>query len=213
MLRGLQIRIRGEELSRRIAERIEIQEAQVAALDERIRRRDGDLPFDVRVEDGLSTLAELRAERELHADRVCELSMLRDSLIADAVYVLSRADLQLAGLIASPMADAPGDRHFPDAASPLPPIVDGLKVTVDGADLQDLLDKRIETHRQRAEWWKREQARAPETQTERDPVLPDDRCENEAERHEWRVQVLQFIRDRLDPAEAYRLGEVDLIRE
>ena len=56
MVRGLQFRIRGEELRRRIAERIEAQEAQVTALDERIRRRDGDLPFDVRVEDGLSTI-------------------------------------------------------------------------------------------------------------------------------------------------------------
>ena len=30
-------------------------------------------------------------------------------------------------------------------------------------------------------------------------------------RHEWRAEVLRFIRDRLDPAEAYRLGEVDLM--
>ena len=35
-------------------------------------------------------------------------------------------------------------------------------------------------------------------------------CENEAERHEWRAAVLEFIRDRIEPAEVYRLGEADL---
>src|SRR4051812_25763925 len=178
MVRGLQIRIRGEELRRRIAERIEAQEGQVTALDERIRRRDGDLPFDVRVEDGLSTLAELKAEREQHGDRIRELSLVCDSVIGDELYVLSRADLQLAGLIASAAGEPPGDFHRQHGSSPQHPIVEGLTVTVDGADLQDLLDKRIRTHRQRAEWWKREQARTPEAHTQDDPALPEHLCEN-----------------------------------
>jgi hypothetical protein len=101
MVRGLHIRIRGEELCRRITERLDVEETQVAALDARIKRRDGDQPFDIRVEDGLSTLAELKAEREQHSDRVRQLSLVRDSVIPDELYVLSRADLQLAGLIAS----------------------------------------------------------------------------------------------------------------
>jgi hypothetical protein len=179
-------------------------------LDERIRRRDGDLPFDVRVEDGLSTLAELKAEREQHRDRVRELTLVRDSVIAEELYVLNRADLRLAGLIASEAADPPDDRHRQHAAPP-PAIVDGLKITVDGADLQDLLDKRIAAHRQRAEWWKREQRRTPAERAHHDPALPEHLCEHEAKRHEWRVDVLQFIRDRLDPADAYRLGAVDLM--
>jgi hypothetical protein len=210
MVRGLQIRIGGEELSRRIAERIEAREALVAALDERIRRRDGDLPFDVRVEDGLSTLAELKAEREQHSDRVRLLSLVRGSVIADELYVLDRADLRLAGLIGSEPADSPSDALQERAASPSH-VVDGLKVTVDGVDLQDLLDKRIEAHRRRAEWWKGERVRTPGEQTEDNPGTPEHLCAIETERHEWRAHVLQFIRDRLDPVETYRLGEIDLL--
>jgi hypothetical protein len=40
--------------------------------------------------------------------------------------------------------------------------------------------------------------------------MPEHICENEAERHEWRVAVLEFIRDRIESAEIYRLGEADL---
>jgi hypothetical protein len=58
--------------------------------------------------------------------------------------------------------------------------------------------------------WKREQARTPEEQTEDEPLLPEHICENEAERHQWRAAVLDFIRDRVEPAELYRLGEPDL---
>ena len=68
----------------------------------------------------------------------------------------------------------------------------------------------MERHRQRADWWKREQARTPEEQTEDQPLLPEHICENEAERHEWRAAVLGFIRDRIEPAEIYRLAEADL---
>ncbi len=68
----------------------------------------------------------------------------------------------------------------------------------------------MEGHRQRAEWWKREQARSLEEQTEDVPVLPEHICENEADRHEWRAAVLGFIRDRIEPAEVYRLSEADL---
>jgi hypothetical protein len=56
----------------------------------------------------------------------------------------------------------------------------------------------------------REQARTPEEQTEDEPLMPEHICENEAERHEWRVTVLEFIRDRIESAEVYRLGEADL---
>jgi hypothetical protein len=73
-----------------------------------------------------------------------------------------------------------------------------------------MLEDRVEEHRRRAEDWKREQARTPEEQTEESPLLPDQMCENEAERHEWRADVLDFIRGHLEGGEIYRLGEADL---
>jgi hypothetical protein len=89
-------------------------------------------------------------------------------------------------------------------------MINGLPLTIPGEEVRQLLEQRIEGHRRRAEWWKREQARSPEEQTEDEPVLPEHICENEAERHEWRAAVLEFIRDRIESAEVYRLGEADL---
>ena len=89
-------------------------------------------------------------------------------------------------------------------------MVDGLTLAMSGEDLRLLLEQRIAEHQQRAERWKREQARTPEDQTDDEPLLPAHMCENEEERHEWRAAVLGFIRDRIEPAEVYRLGEADL---
>jgi hypothetical protein len=89
-------------------------------------------------------------------------------------------------------------------------MIDGLKLTVTGEELRTLLEQRMDDHLRRADRWKREQARAPEEQTEDEPLLPEHICANEAERHAWRVEVLGFIRDHIDLAEAYRLGEADL---
>jgi hypothetical protein len=50
----------------------------------------------------------------------------------------------------------------------------------------------------------------PRNKTEDEPLLPEHICENEAERYEWRAAVLEFIRDRIESAEIYRLGEADL---
>jgi hypothetical protein len=36
-------------------------------------------------------------------------------------------------------------------------------------------------------------------------------CEHEAGGHEWRADVLRFIRDHIEAAEVYRLGEPDLL--
>jgi hypothetical protein len=68
----------------------------------------------------------------------------------------------------------------------------------------------VDAHRRRADWWKQEQARTPEEQTEDHPLLPGHICEHDAERHEWRADVLDFIRDHIDPARSYSLGERDL---
>lgn len=90
-------------------------------------------------------------------------------------------------------------------------MIDGLRLTISGEELRRLLDERVEDHRQCAERWKREQARTPDDQTEDEPLLSDHMCENEADRHDWRAAVLEFIRDRIEIAEMYRLGESDLL--
>jgi hypothetical protein len=41
-------------------------------------------------------------------------------------------------------------------------------------------------------------------------LLPEQICENEAERHEWRADVLVFIREHIEGGEIYRLGEADV---
>jgi hypothetical protein len=89
-------------------------------------------------------------------------------------------------------------------------MIDGLKVTVTGEELANLLERRIESHKTSARRWQHEAARTPEEATEDEPLLPEHICENEAERHEWRAHVLSFIRDHLDINETYRLGEYDL---
>ena len=89
-------------------------------------------------------------------------------------------------------------------------MIEGLRLTVPGEELRRLLEQRVVEHQRRADWWKGELARAPEEQTEEHPLMPEQICENEAERHEWRGAVLEFIRDRIESAEIYRLGEADL---
>ena len=89
-------------------------------------------------------------------------------------------------------------------------MIDGLKLMVTGEELQTLLAQRMEQHERCAERWNRERERKPEEQTDEQPVLPDHMCAGEAERHEWRADVLGFIRDHIDASEVYRLGEADL---
>ena len=88
--------------------------------------------------------------------------------------------------------------------------VDGLKLTIPGEQLRTMLQQRVDDHRERAASWRREQARTPDQQTEDELLLPDHFCANEAERHDWRANVLTFIRDHVDAAAVYRLGEADL---
>jgi hypothetical protein len=88
-------------------------------------------------------------------------------------------------------------------------MIDGLKLTITGAKLRALLDRRIDSHQRSAERWKREQERTPDQETDDEP-LPNHICANEAERHEWRAEVLEFLSDHIDASETYRLGEGDL---
>ena len=89
-------------------------------------------------------------------------------------------------------------------------MIDGLKVTLTGDELRRLLDERIAERRASAERWDHERQRTAADATEDAPLLPDHMCENEADRYEWRAEVLAFLRDHLDPSELYRLGEADL---
>ena len=81
-------------------------------------------------------------------------------------------------------------------------MIDGLKLTMTGEELRRMLQKRADSHRASASRWSHELTRTPDGQTEEDPLLPEHMCENEAERHEWRAEVLEFIRERLEPLES-----------
>lgn len=89
-------------------------------------------------------------------------------------------------------------------------MIEGLKLTMTGKELRDRLERRIHEHVQRAERWKRELTRTAAEQTMEEPLLPDQMCENEAEREEWHVEVLTFILDHVEEEETYRLGQTDL---
>jgi hypothetical protein len=210
MITGLQITIRGEELRDTIAERIRMHEATISALDARIKQREGDEPFDVRAEDGFKTLGELESERQHYRSRALALRLVRDNLVAGEIYALSRADLRLVELISPDSSDASEISDYMSVDDRRRAAIDGLKLTIPGEELRTLLEQRIAHHQRCAENWKRAQARTPEQQTEEEPLLPEHMCANEAERHEWRVGVLGFIRDHIDSAAVYRLGVGDL---
>jgi hypothetical protein len=210
MIRGLRITIRGDELSLKIDERIRKHEATISALDVRIKQREGDQPFDVRSEDGFKTLGELENERQHYRDRVLCLTLLRDNVVAEEAYVLDRTDLRLAELISSDFASVSEAADVDSVDGSKEVAIDGLKLTMSGHEVRRLLEQRTRQHQRRADWWKREEARTPEQQTADEPLLPDEMCANEAERHTWRASVLGFIHDHIDSAEVFRLGEVDL---
>jgi hypothetical protein len=88
-------------------------------------------------------------------------------------------------------------------------MIEGLKLTMTGEELRDLLKSRADGHRGRAESWRREIPRGP-AETEEALQLPAHIREHEADRHEWRAEVLDFLREHLEPLEVYRLSETDL---
>jgi hypothetical protein len=89
-------------------------------------------------------------------------------------------------------------------------MIEGLQLTFTGEELRGLLAERVREHRQRAEWWTHEATRTPESETEEAPLLPEHICEHEAERYEWRADVLEFLSEHVETLEVYRLGEPDL---
>ena len=89
-------------------------------------------------------------------------------------------------------------------------MIEGLKLTFSGEELRKLLEAQIDHHRGCADRWAHETTRTPEDATEDAPLLPEHMCTNEAERHAWRAEVLQFVSDHLEPPETYRLCAADL---
>jgi hypothetical protein len=106
MIAGLQIKIRGEELSRRMAERIRAREEAIAAIDRRIEKRAGDRMFDAGAEDDYRTIANLEDERQIHRDVLLRVTLVRNSLVEDEIYLLGMSDLRIADLISSAIPDA-----------------------------------------------------------------------------------------------------------
>ena len=89
-------------------------------------------------------------------------------------------------------------------------MIEGLKLTFSGGELRKLLEERIADHNGSADRWRFQQSRTQESETEDEPLLPNHMCEHEVERHLWRADVLEFIRDHVDAQETYRLGADDL---
>ena len=100
MIAGLQIKIRGEELSRRMEQRIRAREEAIAAIEQRIERRAGDPGNEYK------TVADLEDERQVQRDVLLRIELVRNSLVDDELYLLSLSDLRVADLISSiPDAD------------------------------------------------------------------------------------------------------------
>jgi hypothetical protein len=89
-------------------------------------------------------------------------------------------------------------------------MIDGLKLTIPGEELRTLLEAQIQHHEESAAGWTHERERTSADETDEAPLLPDHLCEHEAERHEWRAEVLAFIRDHIEAGETYRLAATDL---
>lgn len=88
-------------------------------------------------------------------------------------------------------------------------MIDGLKLTFTGDELRRLLHERAETHRAAVARIKLEQCSEREPAIDC-PQLPDHIVEEMIDRHEWRSEVLDFIRAHVESAETYRLGSYDL---
>jgi hypothetical protein len=87
-------------------------------------------------------------------------------------------------------------------------VIDGLKLTMTGAQLRFNLEKRIRRHQDDIERLSA-QRRTPLRACEEGPY-PDSVLVGEISRAERRIEVLTFIREYIVADEVYRLGEFDL---
>ena len=96
------------------------------------------------------------------------------------------------------------------ASSPFPVAehIEGLMLTISGDEMQRLLDERIADHQRSLAYWNDEITRAAGGQT-----VPgaDQLIAREAIRHQWRIDVLTFIREHVETVDNYRIGERDLL--
>jgi hypothetical protein len=88
-------------------------------------------------------------------------------------------------------------------------MIDGLKLTFTGDELSRLLHQQAEAHRAAVARIKVEQCSDREPTIDC-PLLPEHIVEEMIDRHEWRSDVLDFIRAHVESAETYRLGSGDL---
>ena len=88
-------------------------------------------------------------------------------------------------------------------------MIDGLKLTFTGDELRRRLHEQAEAHRAAIARIKAEQCSGREPAIDC-PLLPEHIVEEMIDRHEWRSEVLDFIRAHVERAETYRLGSYDL---
>ena len=89
-------------------------------------------------------------------------------------------------------------------------MVTGIRVEITGQEICAALDDRINRERQRADRWKYEAGRPPESQTIEEPVLPTHICMNEERLSLWRADRLAVIQRRIKPSEVYLLNKREL---
>lgn len=89
-------------------------------------------------------------------------------------------------------------------------MIDGLKLTMSGGELRELLEARIGWHRGRALDYARELQRQDEDESV-EIRLPEHIVEHMRDEHESRADTLALIRDHLIEGELYLLGQEDLI--
>jgi hypothetical protein len=88
-------------------------------------------------------------------------------------------------------------------------MVEGLRLTIAGQEVRTLLQQRIDDLQERAARWSKA-ASGEDDDTDQSGQVPEHICEHETERLLWRVQVLEFLRDHVDPDQSYLVGPADL---
>lgn len=89
-------------------------------------------------------------------------------------------------------------------------MIDGLKLTISGEEIRDLLAARIRTHEERAARLTEELTKSPVEERSRRERFRALVRTNRPEWHEWRATMLRFIREHVQPTEYYALDEGDV---
>ena len=89
-------------------------------------------------------------------------------------------------------------------------MIEGLKLTITGAQLRELLEERIHCRESRVAWYEKELKRTAEGQTDDLSLLPEHILEHERDENAERADTLTLIRDHVVAEETYQLSETDL---